>query len=226
MSVPVAHGTPQSTLDDVVVIPFNDVSRALQILDENAGELACILLDLVPHRIGLTPADKAYVTAIDRWAKENDVLLVCDEVITFRCQYQGAQKDYGIDPDLTALGKMIGGGFPVGALAGSREVMSVMDPHTRPVLFPHSGTFSANPVTMTAGLTALRLFDHEAVVRLNELGHKARVQLTDAIRIADVPACVTGAGSMFRILMKPAPPRNYRSGYPSAAESTDAAEFS
>jgi glutamate-1-semialdehyde 2,1-aminomutase len=217
-SVPVSHGTPQSTLDDVVIIPFNDVERSIEILDEQKDQLACVLLDFVPHRIGLMPASEEFVSAIRDWTKKNGTLLVCDEVITFRCRYQGAQEYYGIEADLTALGKMIGGGFPVGALAGSQEVMSVMDPHARPVLFPHSGTFSANPVTMTAGYTAMKLFDREAVSTLNDLGLRAREQLEEVIRTADVPACVTGAGSMFRILMKSSPPKDYRSAFPCEAE--------
>ena len=217
-SVPVSYGTPKSTLDDVVVIPFNDVGRAIEILDAHSDELACVMLDLVPHRIGLMPATTEFVSAIRDWTRKNDALLVCDEVITFRCRLQGAQTFYDIEPDLTAMGKMIGGGFPVGALAGSREIMSVMDPHARPVLFPHAGTFSANPITMTAGYTAMQLFDEEAIGRLNALGQRVRDQLTEAIRIADVPACVTGASSMFRILMRPSPPTDYRSGFPCELE--------
>jgi glutamate-1-semialdehyde 2,1-aminomutase len=217
-SVPVSYGTPKSTLDDVVVIPFNDAERAIEILDAHADELACVLLDLVPHRIGLMPATTEFVNAIRDWTRKNAALLVCDEVITFRCRYQGAQAFYDIEPDLTAMGKMIGGGFPVGALAGSRKSMSVMDPHAQTVLFPHSGTFSANPITMTAGHRAMQLFDDEAITRLNDLGQRARDQLSEAIRIADIPACVTGASSMFRILMKPSPPKDYRSGFPCELE--------
>ncbi|MEQ8207523.1 MAG: aminotransferase class III-fold pyridoxal phosphate-dependent enzyme, partial [Woeseia sp.] len=132
-SVPVAHGTPQSALNDVVVIPFNDAARSIEILEESADELACVLLDLVPHRIGLVPAQKEYVQALRQWTSKNNILLVCDEVITFRCGFGGAQEDLDVSPDLTAMGKMIGGGFPVGAIAGSAEVMDVMDPLKSPV---------------------------------------------------------------------------------------------
>lgn len=217
-SVAVSHGTPQSTLDDVVVIPFNDAAQAIEILERNVDSLACVLLDLIPHRLGLIPAQKEYVKALRKWTKRNGILLVCDEVITFRCCYEGAQNDLGIQPDLTALGKMIGGGFPVGAIAGSKDVMSVMNPLNKPVLFPHSGTFSANPVTMTAGRIAMQLFDRDEVIRLNKLGSTARNQLAEAISVAGVAACVTGSGSMFRILLKPEPPTDYRSSYASDTE--------
>ena len=213
-SVPVAYGTPQAALDDVVIIPFNDTERALKILDENAEDLACVVLDLLPHRIGLIPANEDFVRAVYNWTRKNDSLLVFDEVITYRMNYGGAQQWFeGINPDLTAMGKMIGGGFPVGALAGRADVMDVMNPLTEKVLFPHSGTFSANPITMTAGRVAMDLFDQEALVKINILADYARKSIREAINIADVPACVTGAGSMFRIHMKSEEPTSYRDGY-------------
>ena len=218
-SVPVAYGTPASVLDEVVVIPFNDVERAIAILDQHAGELACVLLDLLPHRVGLLPASTEFVSAIYRWTRENGALLVCDEVITFRSSYGGAQQWYDVKPDLTAMGKLIGGGFPVGALAGRADVMDVMDPLAAQVLFPHSGTFSANPITMTAGLVAMELFDEDAVLKLNQLAEYAREQLAEAIRIADIPACVTGGGSLFRVHMKAEAPADYRAAFETAAES-------
>ncbi|MFT5483872.1 MAG: glutamate-1-semialdehyde 2,1-aminomutase [Halieaceae bacterium] len=217
-SVPVSFGTPASVLNDVVIIPFNDIERALAVLDLHARELACIMVDLMPHRIGLQPADSAYIQALHTWAKANDVLLVCDEVITLRTNYGGAQESYNIVPDLTAMGKMIGGGFPVGALAGRAAVLDVMDPWADKVLFPHSGTFSANPVTMVAGLTAMELFDRAAVERLNKLGDYARESIRSAIAVAGITACVTGAGSMFRVHMKAQIPNNYREVYASKEE--------
>ena len=217
-SVPVAHGTPASALADVVVIPFNDVERAIAILDQHAEELACVLLDPLPHRVGLVPAAEDFVSALYKWTRDKGALLVFDEVISFRSNYGGSQEWYELRPDLTALGKMIGGGFPVGALAGRGEVMDVMDPLAEKVLFPHSGTFSANPVTMTAGLVAMELFDEAAVAALNKLAQYTRDQIAEAIRIADIPACVSGAGSMFRVHMKPEVPLNYRAAYVSPEE--------
>ena len=122
-------------------------------------------------------------------------------------------------PDLTAMGKIIGGGFPVGALAGRKEVMDVMDPLADKILFPHSGTFSANPVTMTAGRVSMELFDREAVAYVNQLAASARSQIAEAIRISEISACVTGAGSMFRIHMKPDAPINYWQAFVTSKES-------
>ncbi|ESY09259.1 MULTISPECIES: aspartate aminotransferase family protein [unclassified Mesorhizobium] len=212
-SVAVSRGTPQRLLDDVVVIPFNDAQRALEILDEHRDQLACVLVDLLPHRIGVVQAAEDFIQALRRWTEHNGALLIFDEVITFRSKFGGAQQWYDVQPDITALGKMIGGGFPAGAIAGSAEVMEVLNPLNGPAPFPLSGTFSANPITMIAGHTAMKLYDREAVDRLNALGDRARGSIGEAIKTADVPACVTGRGSMFRIHLSADAPENYRQAY-------------
>lgn len=217
-SVPVAQGTPDSALNDVIVIPFNNPEKAVEILDQNAKDLACVLIDLLPHRVGLIPASADFMRALSHWTRKNGALLVCDEVITFRSNYSGAQEWYDVQPDLTAMGKMIGGGFPVGALAGRDEVMEVMNPLAEKIVFPLSGTFSANPMTMSAGRVAMELFDHDAVSRLNRLADQARQQIAEAIIIADIPACVTGGGSLFRVHMKSEAPINYRQAFMSPQE--------
>jgi glutamate-1-semialdehyde 2,1-aminomutase len=217
-SVPVAHGTPAAALADVVVIPFNDCERARAILDEHAETLACVLLDLMPHRVGLNPAEPEFVETLRAWTREHDALLVLDEVITFRTARGGLQTWYDLTPDLTALGKIIGGGFPAGAVLGRAEVMDVMNPLAEKVLFPHSGTFSANPVTMTAGLTAMQLFDGATIACMNALADRARHGIEEAIRSTGIPACVTGAGSMIRVHLKERPPRNYREAFMTPAE--------
>jgi len=212
-SVPMAHGTPESALGDVVVVPYNDAERAIAILSEHADELACVLLDLMPHRVGLRPADAEFVETIRGWTEQHGVLLVLDEVITFRCEFGGLQEQYNITPDLTALGKAIGGGFPVGAITGRKDVMDVMNPLADKVLFPHSGTFSANPITTTAGLAAMEKFDASAVARLNALAKRAIKGIEHAIHETGVTACVSGGGSMFRVHMKEQPPRNFREAF-------------
>ncbi len=212
-SVPLAHGTPDSALDDVVIIPFNDPERAIAILNENAADLACVLLDLMPHRVGLRPAEAEFVTAIREWTSNNGSLLVLDEVITFRTEYSGLQTRYGITADLTALGKMIGGGFPIGAVTGRSDVMDVLNPRSKKLLFPHSGTFSANPISTTAGFVALEKFDKQSVERLNALAQRAIIGVTNAISESGITACVTGGGSMFRVHMKEREPHNFREAY-------------
>ena len=212
-SVPVAHGTPASALGDVIVVPCNQPELAKQLLDQHKDEIACVLIDPMSHRVGLRPTDQDFMATLRRWTEDNGALLVFDEVITFRCEYSGAQSWYNISPDLTALGKVIGGGFPVGAIVGREQVMDVMNPLKDKLLFPHSGTFSANPITVTAGLVAMELFDEEAVRRVNSLTTRAMKGIEAAIERTGVRACVTGGGSMFRVHLKERPPRNYRDAF-------------
>ena len=218
-AVPVAFGTPPAVLADVVVIPFNDPERAIAILEKHRGQLAGIIIDPLPHRVGLIPASAEFVMALKEWTTNDGSLLLFDEVITFRSQYGGAQGGYAVHPDLTAMGKLIGGGFPVGAIAGRADVMDVMNPLADTVLFPHSGTFSANPVTMTAGLVTMELFDMNAVTRVNSLAQRAVKGINRAIEVTGASACVTGGGSMFRVHMKEHPPQNYREAFVTPDES-------
>ena len=217
-SVPVVCGTPEGTLNDVIVIPFNDPGRAIRLLNSQADEIACVLVDLLPHRVCLSPVSPDFITELFQWTRKNNTLLIFDEVITFRTLYGGAQEWFDVRPDLTALGKMIGGGFPVGAIAGRRDIMQVMNPLSDQYSFPLSGTFSANPVTMVAGLSSMEMYDEVAVQRINKLGERVRDGITEAIRIADVPLSVTGAGSLFRVHLKPQVPVDYRSAYLTVAE--------
>ncbi|MFK7884047.1 MAG: aspartate aminotransferase family protein [Phycisphaerales bacterium] len=217
-SVPLVHGTPASALQDVVIIPFNDPDRAIAILDKHRDDLACVLLDLMPHRVGLTPADPSFVSAIRDWTTKNGALLVLDEVITFRSKFGGLQERYDITPDLSAIGKLIGGGFPVGAVAGRSDIMDVLNPQSAKLLFPHSGTFSANPVSMIAGKTAMEKFDRVAVDRLNGLAERAMRGIEHEIGRTGVRACVTGCGSMFRVHMKPTPPKDFREAFLTESE--------
>ena len=217
-SVPVVEGTPQAALDDVIVFPFNNIERTLELLDRHADELACVLIDPLPHRVGLIPASQEFMQAIRNWTVDHDCIFLLDEVITFRMGWGGAQDWYDIEPDLTALGKIIGGGFPVGGLVGKDEYMSVLDPTRDRLPFPFSGTFSANPMTMTAGRVAMELFARQAVDRLNQLGDYSRMKIAQAIESVGANACVTGAGSMFRVHLKPEPPTGYRETYSDPSE--------
>ncbi len=218
-SVPVVDGTPQRALEDVIIIPFNDIDRTIDLLTQHKDDLACVLIDPLPHRVGLFPASKEFMRAIREWTTENGALLVLDEVITFRMGYGGAQDWYpDVFPDLTSMGKIIGGGFPVGALAGRDEFMSCLDPTKDTLPFPFSGTFSANPITMTAGRVAMELLDAAAVKKVNLLGDYARKEIANAIHSSGIDACVTGSGSMFRVHLKAEPPIEYRSAWQDADE--------
>lgn len=216
--VPRSRGTPASVLGDVVVIPFNDAAAARRLLDAHAADLACIVLDPLPNRAGLVPATSEFLAAVHAVAERHGILLVLDEVISFRLGYRGAQGAFGLTPDLTALGKIIGGGFAIGAVGGRADVMAVFDPSRGPPPLPHAGTFSANPVAMEAGRAALELLTPAALQELNALGERARQTLHDALAAAGARAQVTGMGSLFRVHFTDREISDYRSAFPSETE--------
>ncbi len=219
-SVAYAQGTPQSVLDEVVVIPFNKPDEAERILRAHAESLACVLVDLMPNRAGLIPVTAEYVAMLERVRADTGMLIVLDEVITLRLGYGGGQEVFNIHPDLSAIGKIIGGGYPVGAVGGAAEVMAVFDPTQDKPLLPHSGTFNANPVTMTAGEAAMHYYSAAEIERLGSLGDKARAGITAAFADAGIAGQVTGLGSLFRIHVHNRPLIDYRSSLMTAEEKT------
>tara|TARA_Y100000588_G_scaffold54309_1_gene51542 strand:- start:309 stop:1637 length:1329 start_codon:yes stop_codon:yes gene_type:complete len=218
-SVAYSAGTPRSVLDEVIIIPFNRPEESEKILAAHADELACVLVDPMPNRAGLMPATTEYLEMLRRFTTANDMLLVFDEVISFRLGYGGSQGEFGVTPDLTSLAKIIGGGFPIGAVAGAAEVMKVFDPRQGKPLAPHGGTFNANPISMVAGKAAMELLTPEEFERINGLGARARDGVAKAFADAGVDGQVTGAGSLLRIHMTNVPLVDYRSARATAAQS-------
>jgi glutamate-1-semialdehyde 2,1-aminomutase len=202
-------------LADVIIIPFNDVEKAKQILTPYSSQLAGILIDPAPQRVGLIPASHEYLSMLRDFTHQSGAVLIFDEVICFRLAYRGAQGKFGITPDLTTLGKIIGGGFPVGAVGGNAAIMSVFDPSRGKPAVPHDGTFNANPVTMAAGLATMELMTPEAYDRLDMLGERVRSGLNEAFALSDQPGQATGVGSLFKIHMKRTEITDYRRAYPS-----------
>jgi glutamate-1-semialdehyde 2,1-aminomutase len=215
-AIPYARGTPAGVTDDVLVIPFNDTDAAAALIRAHAGSLAAILLDAMPNRAGLVPAEPGFLAMLRELADETGALLILDEVITFRLGRGGAQQILGIDPDLSTFGKIIGGGFPVGAIGGRADIMAVFDPtHGKPAL-PQGGTFSANPVTMRCGAAALDLLDEATFAHLDGLGEFVRAGRDAAFRKAGLPGHTTGMGSLLRVHCTAGPVRDYRSAMPDA----------
>jgi glutamate-1-semialdehyde 2,1-aminomutase len=212
-SVGHTRGVPGGVTGDVVVIPFNDVAASKRILEAHAGELAAVLFDAVPSRCGGIPASAEYIEMLHGFTRANDALLILDEVVTWRLDYGGAQTRYGISPDMTTLGKVIGGGMPIGAIAGRDEVMAVYDSSAGKALCSHSGTFSGNPVSMAAGIAAMKLLTPDAIAHLERLGERARAGLREAFRVAGVEGQVTGEGSLVLMHFSDEPLGDYRATY-------------
>lgn len=212
-SVSYSHGTPEAVLTDTLILPFNDVEGAEAALKEHSDRLAGVLIDPVPATCGMIPASPEYLAMLRRLCDELGAVLIFDEVVSFRYGYHGAQGIHGGDPDLTTIAKIIGGGFPVGAIAGKADVMAVFDhSHGKP-LAPASGTFSANPVSMVAGKASMDLLDRAAFLHLQALGDHARATIEQAIRDSGFQGQVTGVGSNFLIHPHVRPITDYRSAW-------------
>ena len=194
-----SRGTAPSVLADVVVLPFNRPELAARLIERHARELAAVIIDPVPNRVGLMPATPELLETLRAVTAAHGILLIFDEVISFRIGYHGAQGYFGARPDITALGKIIGGGFPVGAVGGRAEVMAVFDPRGGTPIVPHAGTFNANPVTMAAGLAGMRLLDAASFQKMDDLAGRLRDGLAACFKDAGVEGSVTGVGSLFKI---------------------------
>ncbi|MDX8450586.1 aspartate aminotransferase family protein [Mesorhizobium captivum] len=216
--VPAYAGTPQSVADEVVILRFNDAEGARRRISAAADRLACILLDPMPSRGGLIPPSPDFVAAVVETAHHHGILIVCDEVLNLRQSYRGASARYGIEPDLIAAGKIIGGGFPIGAIGGSSRVMSVFDGSAGRAELAQGGTFSANPVSMIAGRATMGAMTETAFASLEAMGDRLRVALAEAIERRQAHYTVSGAASLFRIHPKRTLPRDYRESYPSPDE--------
>jgi glutamate-1-semialdehyde 2,1-aminomutase len=138
------------------------------------------------------------------------MVLVFDEVVSLRVAYGGAEELYGIAPDMTCLGKVIGGGLPLGAFGGEAEIMALFDPSRGPPAIPHPGSHNANPVSLAAGLATLELLTRDTIAQLNRTGERLRAELKREFDQAGVPAAITGLGSLFGIHLTDGPVRTIR----------------
>jgi glutamate-1-semialdehyde 2,1-aminomutase len=201
-------GVPATLRDTVITVPYGDIGQFEKAIRRHAPRLAAVIVDLMPNRIGLITASLEFVRAVRDLTRQLKVLLIVDEVITLRLNHGGLHALYGLDPDLITLGKVIGGGLPAGAFGGRRAIMEMFDPRL-PHPLEHGGTFTANPVVMRAGLTALQLLTKSEIARINRLGDMLRA------RLADLGYEVNGRGSLSRVISDDAPAlwwKLYRAG--------------
>lgn len=217
-SIAYAKGTPRAVVDDTVILPFNKPEQCRRILERHADRLAAVILDPLAARLGMVPATPDLIDALQESCRRLGILLILDEVISFRLGYHGAHTAFGIEPDLVTLGKIIGGGLPVGAVAGPARHMAIFDHTKGKPAVSHGGTFSANPLTMTAGLACLSAFDAEAVANLNARGDALRTALEAQFSRLGLKAQVTGYGSLFRIHPLRTEITDYRSAFVPSAQ--------
>ena len=198
-NIPESAGLTSGALRDTIVLPFNNIEGVKEKLKNE--EVAAVIIEPVLGAGGGIPAEKEFMKGLREFCDERGILLIFDEVITgFRLAPGGAQQYYGVKADVTVFGKVLGGGFPIGAFCGSKKIMERLDSllYERPRYSFHGGTFTANPITMTAGLATLKILeDGQLINQLNKLGDKIREQLREIFEANAVCVQVTGASSLF-----------------------------
>ncbi|NIO37207.1 aminotransferase class III-fold pyridoxal phosphate-dependent enzyme [Candidatus Bathyarchaeota archaeon] len=197
--VPESAGLSSGALRDTVVLPFNDLESVRERL--RSENVASITIEPVLGAGGAIPAEEEFLRGLRELCDEKAILLVFDEVITgFRLAPGGGQQYYGVTPDITVLGKILGGGFPIGAFCGRKEIMERLDclRYEHPRCSFHGGTFTANPISMIAGQATLKILeDGRLLNRLNKTGERIRNDLEKIFQQNDVTVKVTGLGSLF-----------------------------
>ncbi len=204
-------GINPGAADDIIIMPYNNLDAAEQIIRSRADELAAVIVEPINGQCGMIPAKPEFLQLLRDLTNELDIPLIFDEVISFRAARGGAQEWYGITPDMTCFGKVIGGGLPVGAFGGKDEIMNLWDPNHGPDFVQHAGTFNGNPMTAAAGVATLELLTPEVYEELERKGEKLRQMIRDLIAELEVPMGVTGATSLFALQFTTEAVTDYRS---------------
>jgi len=210
LGIPGSPGVPEGTIADTLVAPFNDLAAFDRVLEVHGKDLAAVIVEPVVGNMGLVAPKEGYLQALSERTKRAGALLILDEVMTgFRLTRGGAQQLYGLAPDLTCLGKIVGGGLPVGAYGGRAEVMNHVAP-VGPVY--QAGTLSGNPLAMAAGCAALDALSAPGTYEaLEALSARLATGLVNGARKAGVPVTVNRVGSMLTVFFCPGPVTDYAS---------------
>ena len=205
-----SSGIPECLVQEVLIAPFNDLERTAAILETHHDELGAVIIE--PFQRALSPMP-GFLQGLREATAHYGIPLIFDEVVTgFRFAYGGAQEHYGVVPDLAALGKIIGGGYPLAAVVGSSEIMSYFSqPDARGVPVAQVGTLNGNPIAAAAGLATLEILRRPgSYERLEEVGQRLRDQLQATLREHEVPGQVLGEGPVFHLVFTDQPVQNYR----------------
>ena len=193
-----SNGITEGVVKDTITLPFGDFDKLKETL-ENDNDIACVIIEPIPANMGLIETEKEYLEKVREITKEKNVVLIFDEVISgFRVSLGGAQKVFGITPDLTVLGKIIGGGYPVGGFGGKKEIMNLISPVGNVY---HAGTLSGNPISVAAGIETISILKEnpEIYENVNKKTENIVNKINELIKKYDIPASVNHFGSLFTI---------------------------
>jgi glutamate-1-semialdehyde 2,1-aminomutase len=217
-SAPDSLGVPRDVAKHTLLVPFNDLDAMGRVVKRRRKTLAAVLLEPMLGNVGPIPPRPGYVEGVREITEEHDVLLILDEVITgFRLALGGAQERFRVAADLTALGKVLGGGLPVGLFGGRRDIMDLVSPLGKVY---QAGTFSGNPVTMAAGLATVEWLERVGLAATDALAARLRDGLQDVLARRGLPARVQGMASMYQLFFSRRPVTDY-----AAAKGCDAPRF-
>ncbi len=209
LGVPDSPGVTKGTATDTLLARYNDLEQVQELVAKYKGQIAAIILEPVAGNMGLVLPEKGFLEGLRALCDAEEIVLIFDEVMTgFRLSLGGAQEVFGVLPDLTCLGKIVGGGLPVGAYGGKAEIMDHVSP-AGPIY--QAGTLSGNPVAMHAGVTMLNLLkkDSNVFTRLSETTEVLACEMQKLFDAADIPLCINRIGSMLTFFMQNGPVRNF-----------------
>src|SRR5687767_1383327 len=219
LGVPSSPGVPEAVTADTLVAPYNDLDAVARLFREHGAEIAALFVEPVAGNMGLVPPEPGFLPGLRQLCSRHGALLVFDEVMTgFRVHWGGAQSLFEIEPDLTTLGKVIGGGLPIGAYGGPRDLMRRVAP-AGPVY--QAGTLSGNPLATAAGNAQLAWLEaNDPFARLERVAQRVAHGIAAAVRAAGIPAVGSAVGSMLGVFFRDGAPRSFEE-----AKSSDAKAF-
>jgi glutamate-1-semialdehyde 2,1-aminomutase len=196
--------------DEVLVLPFNDPEGVERLLAEHGSSLAAVLWEPLSNRSGMALPAPGFLPFLREITSRHGIVLIADEVIAYRVGPAGAQGRYGLVPDLSTFGKVVGGGLPIGVVGGRADIMGLLDPAAGGRRVMSGGTHSGNPLSAAAGLATLRKLTPEVYAHLDAMGRRVRDGINAVFRAAGLAASATGEGSLFQVVPTDQPIRNYR----------------